>query len=135
MMRVSWEELKRALAGAAYLTALMILVALAVRALGPLESVVAFFTFFASSIALAHLTGLGAVGGGGAAIGIFVGLASTILLSACLATLTGSFIASLAAAPLGAGITISSVWLIHRLKRGGIAPSSRMAEASPWLEE
>jgi hypothetical protein len=132
-MRVSWEELKRALAGAAYLTALMILVALAVRALGPLESVVAFFTFFASSIALAHLTGLDAVGG--AAIGIFVGLASMILLSACLAALTGSFIASLAAALLGAGITVGSIWLIHRLKRGGIAPSSRMAEASPWLEE
>lgn len=134
-MRMSWERFKQALVNAAYLTVMMILTALAVNVIGPLESVVAFFAFFASSIALAHLTGLDAVDGGDVAISILIGLASMILLSAYLTTLTGSFIASLTAALLGAGITIGSIWLIHRLKRGGIALSSRMAEASPWLED
>ena len=136
MMPVSWEEFKRALAGAAYLTALMILVALAVHTLGPLESLVALLAFFASGIALARLAGLEAVGGGGAAVGILIGLASMILLSAYLTALAGlgPLAASLAAALLGAGIAVGSIWLAHRLKRGGVALSSRMAEASPWLE-
>ena len=137
MMRVSWEEFKRALAGAAYLTALMILVTLAVHTLGPLESVVAFLAFFASGIALARLAGLEAVGGGGAAVGILAGIASLILLSTCLTALAGlaPLVASLAAGLLGAGVAVGASWLAHRLKRGGAALSSWMAEASPWLED
>jgi hypothetical protein len=138
-MRVSWEELQRALAGAAYLAALLILGALAARALEPLELAVAIAVFLAATVALsaalARFAGLDVLDGVDAAAGALLGAASLALLSiyltaAGLAPLT----ASLAAGLSGACVAVGASWLARRLKRGETALSSWMAEASPWLE-
>jgi hypothetical protein len=134
-MRVSREEFERALAGAAYLTAPLILGALAARNLELLELAVAIAVFLAATVALARLAGLDVLDGADRRVGALLGAASLALLSiyltaAGLAPLTASLVAGLS----GACVAVGTNWLVHRFKRGENALSSRMAEASPWLE-